>query len=322
MSLSPAELMSGMDNPYTDMKHLRRALNIDITRLSETSGVPVEELKRIEAGEAMPLEKLRDIAMCLGTSVMGILGKGYFQTQVTMTDDLVRDKEVTIHSPGGFWGHLGVLLCGQPKYMWFPITNFTRRLIDQNNAEKYMAIPCMDNSLLLVNCARVEELALLDDACDAPAGMDWDCGVSCGESPNVIYEAFDDYMLYKETPKADPADYDMSESFVKTLDRFLDKKGTDPETFDAELNTATVFFSSGRVQHHLLTIDCAEDLTTAVSQIYEAGELFGDEMILIEELTGTEIRINFKNIAMIKLPLARVEKDLNTTFEEIEKDLQ
>ncbi len=41
----------GIDNRYTDMKQLCKALGIDLPRLSQMSGVPVHELQRIEAGE-------------------------------------------------------------------------------------------------------------------------------------------------------------------------------------------------------------------------------------------------------------------------------
>ena len=70
----------------------------------------------------------------------------------------------------------------------------------------------MDNSLLLINAKKIEELILLDEACDQPADMDWDQNVSCGEVPNVVYEAFDDYMEYKNCRKrqADPTEYGLS----------------------------------------------------------------------------------------------------------------
>jgi hypothetical protein len=89
-------------------------------------------------------------------------------------DYFVKNVPTTIHSPGGFWGHLGILVQGQPKYLWFPITAYTRQLVYKNSTEKYMAIPCMDNSLLLINCDKIEELVLLDEACGSPVDMEWD----------------------------------------------------------------------------------------------------------------------------------------------------
>lgn len=78
--------------------------------------------------------------------------------QIAHLDDFVDNDPTTIHSPGGYWGHLGLRLKGQNNYMWFPITAFTRNLIDQVRQREFMAVPCMDNSLLLIYCEAIEEL--------------------------------------------------------------------------------------------------------------------------------------------------------------------
>ena len=164
--------MGGIANPFTDSKTLRDALRLDLQQLSQRCGLSIDELQKIEAGEDVPLAELRDVAYCLGTGVTGVLGDGYFQTPVSSMDYFVKNDPTTIQSPGGFWGHLGILVQGQPKYLWFPITSYTRQLVYKNSTEKYMAIPCMDNSLLLINCDKIEELVLLDEACDSPVDKD------------------------------------------------------------------------------------------------------------------------------------------------------
>ena len=117
----------------------------------------------------------------------------------------VKNDSTAIHSPGGFWGHLGILVQGQPKYLWFPITAYTRQLVYKNSTEKYMAIPCMDNSLLLINCNKIEELVLLDEACGSPVDMDWDSTVSEGEIPAVVYRTNGRRLQGAVTHKAPPA---------------------------------------------------------------------------------------------------------------------
>lgn len=139
LSLSPSELMGGIANIYTGAKNLREAHRLNLSELSQLTGLPVEELQKIEAGEEVPLKDLRDVAACLGTGVRGVLGDGYFQTQISTLDEIFPNDRTTIRSPGGFWGHLGILLNGQAKYLWFPITAYTRNLIDQNRTEKYWA---------------------------------------------------------------------------------------------------------------------------------------------------------------------------------------
>ena len=246
LSLTPSELMGGIANPFTDSKTLRDALRLDLQQLSQRCGLSIDELQKIEAGEDVPLAELRDVAYCLGTGVTGVLGDGYFQTLVSSMDYFVKNDPTTIQSPGGFWGHLGILVQGQPKYLWFPITAYTRQLVYKNSTEKYMAIPCMDNSLLLINCDRIEELVLLDEACDSPVDMDWDSTVSEGEIPAVVYEAFDDYMTYKDVGDT-PSHYDLSALLVGAIDHIIDICKIDSKAFASKLNTATIIFSNGRI---------------------------------------------------------------------------
>ena len=317
LSLTPSELMGGIANPFTDSRTLRNALHLDLQQLSQRCGLPINELQKIEAGEDVPLAELRDVAFCLGTGVTGVLGDGFFQTQISDMDYFVKNDPTTIHSPGGFWGHLGILVQGQPKYLWFPITAYTRQLIDQTCNEKYMAIPCMDNSLLLINCKKVEELVLLDEACDGPANMDWDRTVSEGEIPTVVYEAFDDYMEHKYA-KVTPADCGLSPALAAAIDHIIATYKIDCDTFASKLDTATIMFSSGRVKEHCIDGDRSDDLIIAVQQIYETGDVLGDKIILMESVDGSEIFINFNNISMIKLPLALVETSIKTLMDEID----
>lgn len=67
-------------------------------------------------------------------------------------------------------------------------------------------------------------------------------------------------------------------------------------------------FANGRTQTLALSDDDSDDLVITVSQIYESGELFGEDLVEIENLDGIETLINFKNISMIKFPLALTEE--------------
>ena len=321
LGLSTSELMGGVEHPYASQKQLRKALNIDLERLSRESGVSVETLRKIEAGEDAPLAELRDIAYCLRTGVRGVLGDDFFQTQLAHIDYFVENGPTAISSPGGFWGHFGILVKGHPKYMWFPITLYTRNLIYRCSNDEYMAVPCMDNSLLLINCEHIEELVLLDEACDQPADMDWNSSVSCGEIPAVIYEAFDDYMSFKYS-EDDPSKYDLSESLVTTIDKIIAEFNLDPEVFAYDQCTAVAMLASGQTTHHSIPYGDAGNLTIVVRQISEAGELFEVKFIELEDESGAEVLINIKNVSMLKLPLAMTSTMIAEEFKELLADLE
>lgn len=179
----------------------------------------------------------------------------------------------------------------------------------------------MDNSLLIINCANITALALLDDACDQPADMDWDYTVSSGEIPSVIYEAFNDYLEYKNSDGS-PADFDLSRTLAGAIENIIAQEKIDPEKFGADLYTATILFANGRTQTLALSDDDSDDLAVTVSRIYETGELFGEELVEIDTLDGTETLINLKNISMIKLPLALIEEILAESHRKIMAELE
>lgn len=321
LELTPNEFMGGIAHPYANQKQLRKAFDIDLGRLSQMSGISVETLKKVEAGESIPLADLRDIAFCLAVGVSDILGDRYFPTQVSCVDDFVKSDSATAPSPSGFGGHLGLLVKGQPKFLWFPITMYTRNLLSCTDRRDYLAVPCMDNSLLLINFGNIEELVLLDDACDQPVDMDWDYTVSCGEIPAVIYEAFDDYMGYKNSNDT-PAAYDLSESLVSAIDELVAQQKLDPEVFASQLYSMTVMFRSGRTMEHCIFRGDNDSFIPSIRSIYETGELFMENTMTFEDENEAEILINLENISMIRLPLSKVDsmiiEDIKATMAEME----
>lgn len=102
LSVTPNELLGGIDNPYNQARNLRDILHLNLDELSHKSGVSIENLEKIEAGENIPLTDLRDVAMMLGTSVLGLLGNNYFRTTVNSFSYLINEKAQTIRSVSGF----------------------------------------------------------------------------------------------------------------------------------------------------------------------------------------------------------------------------
>ena len=88
------------------------------------------------------------------------------------------------------------------------------------------------------------------------------------------------------------------------------------EAFASKLDTATIMFSNGRIQHLTLSCDVSNSLATAVQQIYEMGELLDNSIVTIEACDEVEVLINFKNISMIQLPLAKIECGIKRSLSE------
>lgn len=81
-------------------------------------------------------------------------------------------------------------------------------------------------------------------------------------------------------------------------------------------------FANGRTQTLALSDNDSDDLAITVSQIYESGELFGEDLVEIESLDGIETLINFKNISMIKFPLALTEEVMADNHRKVMADLE
>lgn len=81
-------------------------------------------------------------------------------------------------------------------------------------------------------------------------------------------------------------------------------------------------FANGRTQTLALSDDDSDDLAITVSQIDESGELFGEDLVEIESLDGIETLINFKNISMIKFPLALTEEVIADNHRKVMADLE
>ena len=76
-------------------------------------------------------------------------------------------------------------------------------------------------------------------------------------------------------------------------------------------------FKSGKQIHITADFDYDQNLTDAVTFVYDFGSIAAeDEMPYISDLDGTEMIINLNNISMIELPLAAVEDIICLSFDE------
>ena len=308
--MTPNELLGGMNTGLDWNGSLRQELRIDLENLSHVSGVSIENLNKIEASEDVSLADLRDVAFCLGTSVNGVRGKGYFQTQIASSGESTSSSPATVPSLKRYWGHLGLRLVGQAQFLWFPITEYTERMVKQITSKKFMVVECMNNSLLLIRRDAVEEINLLPKESKRSSAMDWDSSVNMGTIPAVVYEAFEDYMSYKGKC-TDPATFNLSEKMITAMDALMAKEKLDPDDFARDLKKATIFYPNGKEQSYELdfnSLDDAASLIFLIKNWYEYNNLLERDLLRLHCGRGMDTFINLENTAMMKLPFALVER--------------
>lgn len=203
--------------------------------------------------------------------------------------------------------------------MWFPITVFTQNLVYRNSGNEFMVIPCMDNSLLIINNKNIKEIAFLDDCCDAPNNMDWNYSVNSGEIPPVIYETFDDYYGYKEYGES-LAKCNISSKFAMIMDNFVTKNNIDLDKFYHKLNSITVMYDDGIVKEHQFEYfeDC--ELFSDIRCLYEMGDFLGKSMLSFEDSDEMNVLINMENVSMVKLPLTKTEEYICRDLQECSEE--
>lgn len=320
LEMTPDMLMGNTKNRYSQFRALRELLHIDENNFADFSGISAARLKEIEAGAETELSELRDFAFALHTSVRCVLGKNYFQPQIAIPEYFLTDySEGAKDEKLGFWGHVGILPAESNEYHWYPITGNTRSMIYDSIDNNRMVIPCMNNKVLWINMENIQKLVLLDEACDQPEFGNWDPTVDCGDIPLVLYEAVIEYKHYKEFGEELPTTI-ISQNLRTYVERFVEDKECMEEIINSE-NEITIYYPNGKIDRNDIEFDGYESISEEISLIYEFGEsAFDKRFLFYHDYNGAEIFLNIYEIAVIELPLLKLEDAICAAQEEILED--
>lgn len=316
LRITPDMLMGNRPSITRNQLHaIRKTMRVKVEDIAEFAGMPAERVLAIESGEEPRIAELRDIALFLATGTRSIMGDGIFDDQIARLDDLLFEKEEERISKGcGFWGHIGILPSGSTEYLWFPISANTReKVYRQMECMDRLIVPCMNNKLLYLNLKNVKQILLLDDACDEPGFTNWDAGVDCGEIPQVIYEALDDYLNCSEYGEERDPDL-MSENFMEVMKRIADKKGWTANVIE-EMQQITLRYKDGMTTCTDFEPDVDSSLVSEIERLYNFdNDEYADNMLYYSDLNGAEIIVNMREISLIELPLIKTEDAICAGF--------
>jgi len=308
LNMTPDMLMGKKENIHNKTKMLSEILRISTDELSKETGISVDRLKQIDSGSDATIAELRDIAMCLYVGVTDLLGGCYFESQISLLNDFV-DFNGGINDRGisGFWGHVGILLNNNEKYLWFPITGRTKTNIVSNSENERIVIPCMNNKVLYLNMKHIKELILLDDGCDQPSYANWDPTISCGEIPRVVYESLEDYVYSDNN--------DLSDRLKTCLDRLAKQNKWSEEDMVSMVDDSVIHFADGGSRVAGIDFTYEDNISEEVSNIWEFGSsAIPGNTFYFMDIDESDRIINVNNIAMIELPLLKVEEAINREY--------
>lgn len=314
IGISSDQLLGNVAVVNNQTRIIRNLMKISMKEISERTGISIERLEEIENGENATLTELRDIAFCTSISVNDLMGKNFFDTQVSKLDDFINiDKSDEINAFSGFWGHVGILMSNTCEYLWYPITGKTREYIYKMIENKRLVIPCMNNKVLYLYMPNIKELILLDEASDQPARVNWNNNVSCGEIPLVIFEALEDYMFFDE----DDTD-NISEKLKKAIDEIIKENKWSDEDIEEMIHVSKIYYEDGKKRCTNVEFDDSDSIINEIieSYSYENSETF-QNIICFNDTDGSEVFINLNQISMLEFPMLKVEEAIIKVWDEI-----
>ena len=315
LSLVPDKLLSNVQNPNIRAGALRETMKISPEVISRTTKISSKRLREIEAGDAATTAELRDIAFLLYTSVRSVLGTNFFETPISLLNDML--NVYNVENPdwlSGFWGHVGVRPTNSAECLWFPVTGNTRRQIHRSVKSERMVIPCMNNKLLYINMKNINDIILLDDACDAPTNVNWDNTVDCGDIPLVVYEALEDYF---DSDKDSVDTNELSVELYNTIENIVSSNGWSEDDVHELVNKTVIHYTDGTVIDTDIYFHGEESISSEVLMIYDFGDdAPADDILYYSDYNGAENFINMKNVSFLELPLIKTEQAISESFGE------
>lgn len=311
LGVTPDVLLGNVKNEYNRTRELKSLMKITSEQIAKATDISVARLEAIEAGEQASIAELRDIAMCLSVSVNCLLGKNIFEPQISQLDLFINTCEITeCDAISGFWGHIGINTDGS-KMRWFPITSSVRKMLYHVMDNDRIVVPCMNNRILYLNMQHIKEIVLLDDCCDPPQYIDWDYHVSEGEIPLVVYEALEDY-IYDDTDEEF-----LSKKLKMYLKEFMEKKKLSEDDVYSLVSDSYIYYTDGKVRPINIDFSQRESITEEIEMayLYEESE-FVDNVLYCTDTGEAEVIFNMRNVAMMELPLLKVENKISDTRRE------
>jgi len=295
------------------LKILRQEHKYTQQQLAKMLKTTQQSIARWETGKAEPsVSALRDLAMIFGTSVDDLLGKNPFSNKVASTMLHVFGKNAVAD---GFWGHIGLLMHGQPHTKWFPITigtanRFSDSVSNVAQDGEWLCLPTLNNRMLAINPAKIMRIWLLDDACDEPDDWSDEALEDYEGNPLEVYRGVDTYFSAHDDDKGTS-----STTYQEIIEEFVKKKGLDEEKAVRLLHYTTIYMADGAVTAYWAEPERLYDIVADI----EIGGL--QTMLYIPEFGGGfESYYPATKVAVIDMPLIDIMDATNLAHADWDDD--
>lgn len=293
---------------------------MDVDYIASETGISKQELTEIESGDEATPAQLKDIALSLYTSVAGIQGKEFLPVPIMMPENILMAYKYDLpENMSGYWGNVGIRVKGGDDYFWYPITSAAKSDLEKVIHNEVIVIPCMNNRVLVLNMKKINEVILLDDACDRPGTDSWSSPINHEDVPQAVYDALYDLPTFSgEHMRQDvsPTLQDLTRQVIKEL-------GWDEDILFHLLYRTIIHFADGHsVEKSVLysydanSISGLDDFIFSVYMM-DAYQDQINRIIEIEDDGGERSFINLDNVSFFDIPLREIELVLRAEYEEV-----
>ncbi len=280
------------------LKELRKYHKYTQADLAKQLKVSQQTIAKWESGKTEPtLANLRDLALCLSTSVDELLGEDKTpKTMVNHTPSYFGDN------PHGFWGHIGIGVPNKDKSLWYPITlhdanRLTNALYD--SFSPFMSVDTLNGRTLYFNKNNISYLHFLPDSADQIEN-DWELGWDGYQGyPADIYPALADYLLNGEL---NPDDY--SDDFIKLVENIASEH-KNLEFKDIEYSHV---YTLNKHSHHYIDINELSDITNL--ELFEKPEWVN----IGDSSHGFDMFVLSDKIILLDVPLHLSKQAIKSIF--------
>lgn len=262
-----------------------------------------QSLARWEKGESEPKQAvLKSMALLFSTTIDDLLGENPINNVPVSNHYYIFGES---HGIDGYWGYIGILLKGQQKYQWFPITKQTSCGLydllkiyqaDRTN-QPFISVHTLNNRVLWLNLKKIAGISLLDDGA---MGMQDDEWVLTWDNdrgyPGEVYNALED-SLYEDLDG-------ISESFKEIAVHLIKEHNFNEDDIREKVCNTDVYYSDGKVENISVNEEYLWDIEWYISGGYDFNNAFLN-------LSSSDIDRfkNIDNIDFISAPQHLIRKE-------------
>ena len=306
-------------NVVENIKLYRTTYGLSVKDVAEVLDRTQKEINAFEKGTVEPdIMYLRDLAMMCKCGVEDLRGNTFVDCGHVVANSVVLgysdDEKID-----GYWGNVGILLKGEEKSRWYPISREASCRIQRGmeSCSNWFWVHTLNNRMLLIDRTKVRKITLLDEALDHIEG-DWELPIDgCSGAALEVYAGLE-LMSDLNLDEAD-AENNTSKKYKTCIAEYAKEWGLDSdEKLIDFLWNVTVFEADGAKTKIMASETCLEWVYTLVA--LELDEENQPCFVFDEDDRTNAVYIARDNVAMVDMPLLRLIKGIMMPINEADKE--